>query len=103
MIDLGDPVVQQALGIEGAFLRQPWKQMRDIERARPPSWDFARAAHAAGWVGLISQMLGRVKRFRKAVVGETDIDAQRARHLGAEHLELERVQVREIKDLAADA
>ena len=42
IIDLGDPVVQQALGIEVDFLRQPWKQMRDIARARPPSWDSPR-------------------------------------------------------------
>jgi RES domain-containing protein len=52
LIDLGDPAVQDALGIEVDFLRQPWKHMRDIARTRPPSWDFAKAAHAAGWNGL---------------------------------------------------
>ena len=52
IVDLAEPVVQQALGITGDFLRQPWKKMRDIERARPSSWNFAKEARAAGWHGL---------------------------------------------------
>lgn len=52
LLDLGDPAVRHALGVSDAFLRQPWKQVRDIEHQRPSCWDFAAAAAAAGWHGL---------------------------------------------------
>lgn len=52
ILDLADLAVLSSLGLDAAFLRQPWKQTRDIQKARPPSWDFASAAAAAGWHGV---------------------------------------------------
>ncbi len=52
ILDLADLAVLRSLGLDEAFLRQPWKQTRDIQKARPPSWDFASAAMAAGWHGV---------------------------------------------------
>jgi RES domain-containing protein len=52
IVDLRDASVRQAIGIDADFLWQPWKHMRDIEARRPPGWDFAKAAHLAGWHGL---------------------------------------------------
>lgn len=52
ILDLADRAVLRALGLDAAFLRQPWKQARDIRKARPASWDFAAAAAAAGWHGV---------------------------------------------------
>lgn len=52
VLDLADPAVRLALGVDDAFIRQPWKQVRDIERKRPSCWDFAAAAAAAGWHGM---------------------------------------------------
>ena len=52
ILDLLDPAVRHVLGIDEAFLRQPWKHTRDVEKARPQSWDFASAAAAAGWHGV---------------------------------------------------
>ncbi len=42
----------RALGLDDAFLRQPWKHMRDIERRRPSCWDFVAATAPAGCHGL---------------------------------------------------
>lgn len=53
LLDLTDAGVRTTLGLDGGFLRQPWKRQRDIDRVRPPGWDFAIAAAAAGWRGLI--------------------------------------------------
>jgi RES domain-containing protein len=52
ILDLSDPGVRQTVGLDQAFLRQPWKQMRDILHQRPSCWDFALAAAASGWPGL---------------------------------------------------
>ncbi len=52
ILDLVDPAVRLVLGIDESFLHQPWKHMRDIERRRPATWDFAAAAAAAGWHGV---------------------------------------------------
>ncbi len=52
MLDLASPAIREAIGIDEAFLRQNWKQDRDIAGTRPPSWDFARAAAKHGWAGI---------------------------------------------------
>ncbi len=52
VLDLADAEVRPAIGVADDFLRLPWKQVRDIERGRPATWDFAEAAYAAGWHGL---------------------------------------------------
>ncbi|GLR66606.1 hypothetical protein GCM10010909_12860 [Acidocella aquatica] len=52
ILDVTDPAIREAIGIEEAFLRQPWKRDRDITGARPPCWDFARAAADHGWQGV---------------------------------------------------
>ncbi len=52
VLDLTDPTVRRALGLDDAFLRQPWKHTRDIERRRPSCWDFVAATAAAGCHGL---------------------------------------------------
>lgn len=50
--DLADPSVRLAIGVDDQFLRLPWKHLRDVERQRPPCWDFVAAATTAGWQGL---------------------------------------------------
>jgi RES domain-containing protein len=52
LIDLADPAVQSALGLDQSFFRQAWKYDRDIKKVRPLCWDFARQAIAAGLCGL---------------------------------------------------
>ena len=52
ILDLADLSVRQAIGIDDPFLRQPWKQIRDVERRRPPSWEFVAALASCGWHGL---------------------------------------------------
>ncbi len=52
ILDLADPSVRQAIGVDDLFLRQPWKHVRDVERQRPPCWDFVAAVAAGGWQGL---------------------------------------------------
>jgi len=52
ILDLTDLSVRQAIGVDDQFLRQPWKHMRDVERQRPPCWDFVAAAMTAEWRGL---------------------------------------------------
>ena len=52
ILDLVDLAVLSSLGLDEAFLRQPWKQTRDIQKARPATWDFAAAASAAGRHGI---------------------------------------------------
>ncbi len=45
-------VTRRDLGVDDAFLRQPWKQARDVEGRRPSCWDLAASAAAGGWQGL---------------------------------------------------
>jgi RES domain-containing protein len=52
ILDLVDPSVRHAIGIDAPFLRQPWKHIRDVEHRRPQSWDFVAAVAASGWHGL---------------------------------------------------
>lgn len=52
ILDLADPAVRRALGLDDAFLRQPWKHMRDVARQRPSCWDFVTEVAAGGWWGL---------------------------------------------------
>lgn len=52
IVDLCEQVVLRALGVGSDFLREPWKQVRDIQRTRPLGWDFARAAYLAGCNGI---------------------------------------------------
>ena len=52
ILDLTSAEVMRVLALDGLFLKQAWKRMRDIEKARPPGWDFAVAAMAAGWHGV---------------------------------------------------
>jgi RES domain-containing protein len=52
ILDLADLSVRQAIGVDDAFLRQPWKHIRDVERQRPQCWDFVVAVLAGGWRGL---------------------------------------------------
>jgi len=52
ILDLADPAVRRALGLDDALLRQPWKHLRDVARQRPPCWDFVAAVAAGGWQGL---------------------------------------------------
>ena len=52
VLDLSDPAVRHAVELDEPFLRQPWKEVRDILHQRPPCWDFALAAAASGWHGL---------------------------------------------------
>ena len=52
ILDLADPAVQAASGIEAALLTLDWRRVRDIEKARPASWDFAQNAIAAGFDGM---------------------------------------------------
>jgi RES domain-containing protein len=53
ILDLTDTDILRALGIDAEFLRAPWKRVRDVEAGRPVSWDFAAAAKAADWQGLL--------------------------------------------------
>ena len=52
ILDIADPAVRRALGLDDAFLRQPWKHVRDIESDRPSCWDSAAAVATGGWDGL---------------------------------------------------
>ena len=52
ILDLCDPAVRQAVGLDEPFLRQPWKQVRDVQRQRPSCWDFVAAVATGGWQGL---------------------------------------------------
>ena len=52
ILDLADLSVRQSIGLADAFLRLPWKYMRDVERRRPPCWDFVAAAASRGLHGL---------------------------------------------------
>jgi RES domain-containing protein len=52
ILDLADLSVRQAIGIDEAFVRQPWKRIRDVDHLRPPSWDFVAAVVSCGWHGL---------------------------------------------------
>jgi len=52
ILDLVDLSVRRAIGLGDAFLRLPWKYMRDVERRRPPCWDFVTAVASRGWHGL---------------------------------------------------
>jgi RES domain-containing protein len=53
ILDLTLPETRAALEVADKLLREPWKQARDIEHRRPECWDFADAAIAAGWNGLL--------------------------------------------------
>ncbi len=52
LLDLTDPVLCRAVGLDEAFLRQPWKHLRDVMHQRPSCWDFVSAVTAGGWQGL---------------------------------------------------
>jgi RES domain-containing protein len=52
VLDLTDVATKAALGFDPAMFQLDWRRVRDIERARPLTWDFAEAAQAAGFVGL---------------------------------------------------
>ena len=52
LLDLADPAIRGAIGLDDAFLRQPWKYVRDVERRRPACWDFSAAAFTSGWHGI---------------------------------------------------
>lgn len=52
ILDLADPTVCQAVGVDERFLRQPWKHIRDVMRQQPSCWDFAAAVAMRGWHGL---------------------------------------------------
>jgi RES domain-containing protein len=53
ILNLDDAGVTRVLGLDPGFLRLPWKRTRDIEHGRPPTWDFAAAAYAAGLQGML--------------------------------------------------
>ena len=52
ILDLSDPAVRRAIGLDDAFLRQPWKHVRDVMHQRPACWDFVTAVTGGGWQGL---------------------------------------------------
>jgi RES domain-containing protein len=52
ILDLTAVATRRDLGMDDAFLRQPWKQARDVEGRRPSCWDLAASAAASGWQGL---------------------------------------------------
>jgi RES domain-containing protein len=61
MLDLADPVVRTAAGIDDALLTLPWRRVRDIYRGVPESWTFADAAMDVGFDGMrvpSTQVLG---------------------------------------------
>lgn len=53
ILDLTNAAVRDEVGVGPDFFRLPWKQVRDIERRRPESWDFADAAISAALAGLL--------------------------------------------------
>lgn len=52
VVDLTDAATRAALGVDDALLRLDWRRVRDVERARPATWDLTEGALAAGFVGL---------------------------------------------------
>jgi RES domain-containing protein len=52
ILDLTALATRRDLGLDNAFLRQPWKRARDVEGRRPSCWDFVASAAASGWQGL---------------------------------------------------
>jgi len=52
ILDLANPTVRHAIGLGDAILRLSWKYIRDVERRRPPCWDFVMAVASRGWHGL---------------------------------------------------
>ena len=51
ILDLTNPTVRHAIGLDDAFLRLSWKYIRDVERRRPPCRDFVAAVASRGWHG----------------------------------------------------
>ena len=52
ILDLADPAVRAAAGIDAALLTLDWRRVRDIDKARPASWNLAHAAIGAGFDGM---------------------------------------------------
>lgn len=52
ILDLADPAVRSAAGIDEAILTLDWRRVRDIDKAHPASWDLAQAAIGAGFDGM---------------------------------------------------
>jgi RES domain-containing protein len=52
IVDLTREETRRLIGVNDSLLRLPWKRIRDIERGRPLSWDFARSVLSAGCNGL---------------------------------------------------
>ena len=52
IFDLMDPATLRLLDLDSAILRLPWKRVRDVDGARPATWDLAAAASAAGVQGV---------------------------------------------------
>lgn len=53
VLDLRDAAILAAAGLRDDHLRENWKRVRDVDRARPQSWDIAVAARDAGHQGLL--------------------------------------------------
>jgi RES domain-containing protein len=52
ILDITDNAVRTSIGIDASFLKQAWKQDRDISGRRPACWDFVRQVADQGWTGL---------------------------------------------------
>ena len=52
ILDLTDASIRASLNIDPQALGRDWRHVRDVEQARPASWDFADAALDAGYEGL---------------------------------------------------
>lgn len=52
VLDLTDPGVIDAAGVDRSLLTLPWRTIRDIERRDPESWIFAAGAMEAGFAGM---------------------------------------------------
>lgn len=59
ILDLTDPAVRAASGIEDSILTLPWRRIRDIERAVPASWSLAQKALAGGFNGCLVPSMQR--------------------------------------------
>jgi RES domain-containing protein len=53
ILDITQPMVQQALGIDPAELSAPWKTILLIEHLEPPGWRIARTLIAQGASGAL--------------------------------------------------
>lgn len=75
VLDLTDPAIRGAAGVEDALLTLAWRRLRDVEGTSPDSWAFAEAARAAGHDGM--RVPSVVARGTNLVLWRWDVEGAR--------------------------